>query len=795
MKKYLLRASMLSFAAMAVLSMSGCGGSSSSSDDRDDTPSVGDVISTAGKVVDGYLVYSTVCLDLSKDGYCQLGEEPATSTGLDGSYTLEISVEQQQHVNFSSAPLLVYGGYDSDTNADFTGKLKASFDAEADSVNITPLTTMVEAMVAKGKEKAEAESAVKKMLGLDTNEDLGADPVEKAKNENGALLKAALQLQKSLEVLSAALEENGVDESSNELIEQLYSALAEKLHADDNLGLDAALDEVVENRTDLNDDAKDKAKASAKAVTGQISTLIGDGTVTGTAVIGTQISAMKEKIVEEVYRDENFFFNPQSGLGDEFFGDLNDFQLLHAYEILNIVDYDGDKDTMAQKVKDVFVAAGMNDYEFLPVETEISALKENSETQAIGEDFEKRMQGFKDDADGTELLANMESVPFSVPMTIYNFSDSEMGDTLMYQAHSILTDGVFEEYRMTYNDQSGEFEKSTSGDAPTSYTLSVDNLELTVGHDMVKIVKKVDLANPDAEAMDIVNQIKSDLPTLNFASGSEAYVLAFKNEDGGDWRVDTENLEFNKAAFDSILSAIKNSMDSDAQMADNSSPLVGSWVAGDDLDIVMVFADNSHYFMAQGVLGENGVAGGVELGDYTLDGNTASGFSAFVNSNADDSAVGSTMTYNPDNDTVVIQSEEEDVILHRQKDADKPWIGSYVAQTDEDKLIVMLLAANGKYMVSDIDLNSQGMVDDGDMKYNAFEMGMYSDITQDGDNLSIKFTIDSNKDFNGDAGMNNNETLTFDISQYPTVKLGEDANAITFNRIQPNGAFSAQESE
>lgn len=802
MKKYLLRASMLSLAAVAVLSMSGCGGSSSSSDDGDSTPTTSDVISTVGKAVDGYLVYSTVCLDLSQDGYCQLGEEPATSTDENGSYTLTISAQQQEHKNFATAPLLVYGGYDSDTNADFTGKLKAPFDASSDaSTNITPLTTMVEAMVAKGKDKTEAESAVKNMLGLESSVDLGADPVEEAKNAGGTLLKAALQLQKSLEVLSAALEENGATESSNELVEELYAALADKLHANENLGLDAALDAVVDVQSDLSEDAKAKAKGSAKAVSDQIATLVGDSTITGTAVIGTQIGAMQQKIVQDVFQDDTFIFNESDGLGDEFFSGLDDFQLLHAYEVLDIVDYSSsDYDAMASKVKAVLNTAGMPDDAFLPVKDEITALKANADTQAIGIAFEKRMNSFKDDADGVDILANAQEIPFNAPMTIYNFDDSEKDISLKYSVHSVLEKNVFEEYKMQLNESSGEFEKSTDANSSDSYTLSSDKLEMTVGDTVVKIIKKVDLANPADEDAELVNGLKNDLSGLTFAEGAEAYLLAFKDVSGSEWHVN-ESLEFNKAAFDSILSVIESSRD---VAADNSSPLVGAWaLAGENTPFgaLLVIADNQKYFMTQQALGAEGVIGGVEAGVYTLDGNKFTNAQPVVNTNEGDTATadgceeGENCDYNgvgsydSETDTLTfgsaIGAEDAAVATRLSATTEHPEAGAWISSGDDGINTVLVFDGNGHYMYADLDLSTDSMeINDNGGRDNATEFGTY--IIEDGvftptiaDDTDFDATCDQEADEGcGTLAGNSNGNYGFENLQNIEVSFSDDNNVL-----------------
>ncbi len=378
--------------------MGGC----SDSDPVVTDPVVTEVNSIGGKAIDGYLVYATVCLDLSNDGYCQIGDEPATSTDENGTFSLTLTAEQKAHSGYATAPLLVYGGYDIDTNTDFTGKLKATFNESAE-VNITPLTTMVEAMVASGETEADAEAAVIGMLGLPAGTDLGADPIVTAETDP-ALLIAALQLQKSLEILAEALEAAGLTESQDDLLEGLYASLATQLVASTDLDLDSALGAVVAADGNLTADAL----GSATALTGQIELIVGTDGTTDTAVIGTQIGAVQEEIVVNVID------------GNESIGDQNltavtnkSFSLLHAEEILRMLALgltDAEFNALALKVRAVFIAGGMSETEFLPVETEIALLKASpdADVRDVGNRFEEKMMGFESDASGLETRVEYE---------------------------------------------------------------------------------------------------------------------------------------------------------------------------------------------------------------------------------------------------------------------------------------------------------------------------------------------------------------------------------------------------
>ena len=530
---YILKASALSLVTAITLGMSGCSDDSTTASDED--------LAVSGKAVDGYLVYATVCLDLDNDGYCQLGVEPATSTDINGSFSLSVTAEQRANPGYATAPLLVYGGYDADTNADFVGKLKATFD-EAAEINVTPISTMVEAMVAAGEDVASAEVAVGTMLGLPEGTDLGADPVAAAQTDP-QLLRAALQLQKSLEILAQALAANSTT-SEDDLVDGLYASLATQLRTATDLNLTEALGGVVGAHDDL--DAADLEGATA--ISGQIELIIGEDGTTDTAVIGTQIGAMQDEIVVTV-------IDGDGSVGDINFDDISgkEFSLLHAEEILRIVDFEGtdaEFNALALKVQTALKDAGMGETEFLPIQTEITALKGHSDAEVrdIGARFEARVSGFETEAEDLDTFANAEDIQFEVPMTIYNFDEGMEGEPA-YSSHAILSGGVFEEKRFALNPATGDFEEvanedvvlDASGnwvsDSITSYTLANNDTELIVGATTVKLIQEIDLVNPSVTQAGIIQEIAGETGiTVSFASGSKAYVLTFKDDE--NYRLD-----------------------------------------------------------------------------------------------------------------------------------------------------------------------------------------------------------------------------------------------------------------
>lgn len=173
-----------------------------------------------GVVVDGYLQGATVFLDMNRDGVRDAGE-PSTSTDLNGRYALDYSGVTGSIAGLS---VVVTGGVDSDTGFAFTGKLAAPVEAAGKAQVITPLTTLVDAMVAQGL-AADVESAKQKVataLGL-TVEQIAMDPVA-AIASNPGIYTTTVALQRSIQMLASANAVNG--ESSHESQERVIHALA-----------------------------------------------------------------------------------------------------------------------------------------------------------------------------------------------------------------------------------------------------------------------------------------------------------------------------------------------------------------------------------------------------------------------------------------------------------------------------------------------------------------------------------------------------------------------------------------
>lgn len=173
-----------------------------------------------GVAVDGYLQGSSVFLDLNRNGVLDAGE-PSTTTDLSGRYVLDYSGVTG---SITGLPVVVTGGVDSDTGFAFSGKLAAPVESARQAQVVTPLTTLVNAMVVNGlaTDVASAKQKVATALGL-TVDQLTTDPVA-AIASNPGIYTTAVALQRSIQLLASANAVSG--ESSHESQERVIRALA-----------------------------------------------------------------------------------------------------------------------------------------------------------------------------------------------------------------------------------------------------------------------------------------------------------------------------------------------------------------------------------------------------------------------------------------------------------------------------------------------------------------------------------------------------------------------------------------
>ncbi|OCQ99171.1 hypothetical protein BCD67_08345 [Oscillatoriales cyanobacterium USR001] len=170
-----------------------------------------------GIVIDGYISGATVFFDKNKNSILD-ADEPSTTTNSDGTYALDISVEDidtnnNGQVDPQEGRIVVTGGVDTATNLPLATPLTATPDA----TTVTLLTTLVTDLVDGGLTSDEAQDRVKSALRLESNIDLLAvDPIDTSnRNQPGGtdVLSAMVKVQNVITQTAALI--GGIATSSN----------------------------------------------------------------------------------------------------------------------------------------------------------------------------------------------------------------------------------------------------------------------------------------------------------------------------------------------------------------------------------------------------------------------------------------------------------------------------------------------------------------------------------------------------------------------------------------------------
>lgn len=197
-------------APLAAAALVACGGGGSASG----------VLS--GVAVDGYLQGATVFLDVNGDGL-QTAGEPSAVTDSTGRYTLDTS---SVRVALDGLKVVVTGGVDTDTGYAFEGRLVARVqDASAGQV-VTPLTTLVDAVVAQGlaPDVAAARTLIANALGLSST-DLAQDPMALLNSQPG-VYATQVALQRAVQLLAAANAGESAHHAQGRVVAALATAVA-----------------------------------------------------------------------------------------------------------------------------------------------------------------------------------------------------------------------------------------------------------------------------------------------------------------------------------------------------------------------------------------------------------------------------------------------------------------------------------------------------------------------------------------------------------------------------------------
>ena len=154
-------------APLAALLLAACSGGGGDAGPAPAAASASTVALT-GRAVDGPLAGATACYDLDDDGACGPAEPRSAPTAADGSFRLDVpAAEAGRHAVRVDVPA---DAVDADTGAAvgraFVLRAPATGTSGAHAVFVSPLTTLVQALVADGATRADAESRVRGLAGL-----------------------------------------------------------------------------------------------------------------------------------------------------------------------------------------------------------------------------------------------------------------------------------------------------------------------------------------------------------------------------------------------------------------------------------------------------------------------------------------------------------------------------------------------------------------------------------------------------------------------------------------------------
>lgn len=226
------------------------------------------IVTTSGTALDGKIYGATVCVDANADETCN-ANETQTRTDINGDFSFATA---------QKGDLLLIGGTDIGTGKAFTGSLKAP----AGSKVVSPLTTMVSAMVDEKTDAAAAETILKKALGIDETVALTSfDPFDKADATSQKVLAVQAEVQTIVHASSAAVAGAGDNSDATSIATAMKSvtkSLAASIKtaaASSTDGTVAISSTMVQTATDAAADkvlTSESAKAAVKAVSHSIAT-------------------------------------------------------------------------------------------------------------------------------------------------------------------------------------------------------------------------------------------------------------------------------------------------------------------------------------------------------------------------------------------------------------------------------------------------------------------------------------------------------------------------------------------
>ena len=260
----------------------GGGGGSGGGDTGGGGGGVAPIVSSNGRVIDGYIANATVFRDLNANGILDAGE-PNVATDATGNFA---------GLEGTGGVIVAFGGTDISTGKAFTGQLTAPGDAAV----VTPLTTLVQALVQQGGGSVTAEQAAQQVaqaFGLrdfDINND---DPVG---TDNLEALKAGAQVAAIISVAAAGAAEGGEAAASEAVAQSLATAIANRnVEAGSDLLTPEAITDALQAAAGDDADVGEKAAALNTAVQAiEIAQDVAGVETVQTAVQGVLVDSVKE---------------------------------------------------------------------------------------------------------------------------------------------------------------------------------------------------------------------------------------------------------------------------------------------------------------------------------------------------------------------------------------------------------------------------------------------------------------------------------------------------------------------
>lgn len=241
-------------------------------------PSPPAVVSSSGRVIDGYIANATVFRDLNANNIFDEGE-PTVVTDATGNFS---------GLEGSGGVIIATGGTDISTGKPFTGQLSAPGDATV----ITPLTTLVQALIDQSGgtlSSSDAGAQVAQAFGLTDFDVNTTDPVA---SDDLAALKAGAQVAAIIAVAAAAAGEQNAAAASSAVAQSLAQAITAREGGSvtlDTQTISAALTNALGEDADIGDQAA--ALQDAIAAIGEAETTAGVETVQ-TVVQGELVDAV-----------------------------------------------------------------------------------------------------------------------------------------------------------------------------------------------------------------------------------------------------------------------------------------------------------------------------------------------------------------------------------------------------------------------------------------------------------------------------------------------------------------------